>query len=47
MSVRSSKQAHLDSEHLIAVGKIIGQIPSGRQAIPIAQALHWEERGWR
>ncbi len=30
VSVRSSKQAHLDSEHLIAVGKFIGQIPSGQ-----------------
>ncbi len=30
VSVRSSKQAHLASEHLIAVGKFIGQIPSGQ-----------------
>ena len=30
VSVRSSKQAHLASEHLIAIGKFIGQIPSGQ-----------------
>ena len=28
VSTRSSKQAHLASEHLIAVGRFLGQIPS-------------------